>query len=182
MNEVINGIFNRRSIRAYKPISVEQEKLDIILQAALCGPTAMNRQQTHFAVLRGKTLDRFIEVMGMLASDGRLPFRANEQGTFRPHYDAPVLIIASEDRNNPLGYADCSCALENMFIAATALGLGSCWINRAKEMFETEEGKQLLAEWGVQGDYIGIGHCILGYPDEEPAMKPRKENYIYYVD
>ena len=65
--------------------------------------------------------------------------------------------------------------------AAKALGLGSCWINRAKEVFASDAGKALLKKWGVEGDWIGIGHCILGYPDEEPAMKTRKENYVTYV-
>ena len=182
MNEVINGIFNRRSIRAYKPISVEQEKLDIILQAALCGPTAMNRQQTHFAVLRGKTLDRFIEAMGMLASDGRLPFRANEHGTFRPHYDAPVLIIASEDRNNPLGYADCSCALENMFIAATALGLGSCWINCPHPACDYPEVRKVLTEIGGPEENKVYGSAAIGYADAVPREIERKPDRVIWTE
>jgi nitroreductase len=65
--------------------------------------------------------------------------------------------------------------------AAKAIGLGSCWINRAKEVFDTAKGKALLKQWGIEGNWIGIGHCILGYPDEDPAMKPRKENYVTYV-
>ena len=66
--------------------------------------------------------------------------------------------------------------------AAHSIGIGSCWIHRAKEVFESEEGKSLLNKWGIVGDYIGVGNCILGYPDQElPAMKPRKENYVYYI-
>ena len=66
--------------------------------------------------------------------------------------------------------------------AAAAIGLGSCWINRAKEEFETEEGKALLKKWGIEGDYIGVGHCILGYPAEEPRpAAPRKPDYIVYA-
>ena len=70
----------------------------------------------------------------------------------------------------------------NLQLAAHALGLGACWIHRAKETFETEEGKAILAKLGIEGEYEGVGHCIVGYPNgEKPAAKPRKENWAYYI-
>ena len=71
--------------------------------------------------------------------------------------------------------------MANLLNAAHAVGLGSCWVNRAKEVFETEEGKALLKKWGVEGNWVGVGNCILGYADETPEAKPRKEGYIVKV-
>jgi nitroreductase len=72
--------------------------------------------------------------------------------------------------------------MENLQLAAHSLGLGACWIHRAKETFETEEGKQLLKSLGIEGEYEGIGNCIIGYPNVKPEVKPRKENRVYYID
>ena len=86
------------------------------------------------------------------------------------------------DANNKNAVKDGSLVMGNLMNAAYALGLGSCWINRASELFDMPEGKQLLKKWGIEGEYVGIGNCILGYPDQDhPQMKPRKENYVYYV-
>ena len=90
------------------------------------------------------------------------------------------LVLLSEQAPNAgvnAGYM-----MEDLILKLTEMGLGSCWINRAREVFDSAEGKQLLAHWGVEGDYIGVGNCILGYPDEEPVMKPRKPDYIRYID
>lgn len=77
---------------------------------------------------------------------------------------------------------DGSLVLGNLMNAAHSLGIGSCWIHRAKEEFETDEGKKMLKEWGISEKYSGIGHCILGYPDEElPQAKERKEDYVRIV-
>ena len=83
---------------------------------------------------------------------------------------------------SPHAVQDGSLVMGNMMNAARAIGLGSCWVNRAREVFDSAEGKKLLAQWGVEGEVIGVGNCILGYPDEDPAMKPRKADYIRYVD
>ena len=98
-----------------------------------------------------------------------------------PFYGAPTVVVVLARAESPHAVQDGSLVLGNLMNAAHAIGLGSCWINRAKETFETEEGKELLKKWGIEGEYVGIGNCILGYPDEAPSIKPRKENYIYYV-
>ena len=92
-----------------------------------------------------------------------------------------LVVLADKERGTYL--YDGSLVMGNMMLAAHDLGLGSCWIHRAKEVFESEEGKALLKEWGIEGDYEGIGNCIIGYPDgKEPVAKPRKSDYVYYID
>ena len=105
-------------------------------------------------------------------------------GTFAPsamnRQSAKIVVLA--DATARCGVQDGSLVMGNLMNAAAAIGLGSCWINRAKEEFETEEGKALLKKWGIEGDYIGVGHCILGYPAEEPRpAAPRKPDYIVYA-
>ena len=172
MNKTIEDLMNRRSIRKYKPEQISRQELDTVLNAGICAPTGMNRQSPILIAVQNKQVRDKLSKMNaaVMGSDSD------------PFYGAPTVIVVLAAAESPHAVQDGSLVMGNLMNAAKAIGLGSCWINRVKEMFETEEGKQLLAEWGVQGDYIGIGHCILGYPDEEPAMKPRKENYIYYVD
>ena len=100
-----------------------------------------------------------------------------------PFYGAPVVLIVLADKSAPTYLYDGSLVMGNLMNAAHALGVSSCWIHRAKEEFESPEGKALLKELGIEGDYEGIGHCILGYAaDGEPEAKPRKEHYVYYVE
>ena len=103
---------------------------------------------------------------------------------------SPVIVAVTDkatreglDNLQPGDIYDGSLVMGNLMNAAASLGIGSCWIHRAKEVFASEEGKALLKKWGVEGDYEGIGHCVLGYPARDvPKAKPRKENYVYYVD
>ena len=100
-----------------------------------------------------------------------------------PFYGAPVVLVVLANKAMPTAIYDGSLVMGNMMIEAKSLGLGSCWIHRAKEEFETEYGKRLLKELGIEGEYEGIGNLILGYGDgEKPRPKPRKENYVYHID
>lgn len=100
-----------------------------------------------------------------------------------PFYGAPVVLIVLADRNIPTYQYDGSLVMGNLLNAAHAVGLGSCWIHRAKEVFDSEEGKALLKKWGIEGDYEGIGNCIIGYSAQEaPQPKPRKAGYVYYIE
>ena len=102
--------------------------------------------------------------------------------TSDPFYGAPTIVVVLADQSRGTCVEDGSLVMGNLMNAAYAVGVDSCWIHRAREVFASEEGKALLAQWGIEGDYIGIGHCILGYRDcELPQAKPRKENYIYRV-
>jgi nitroreductase len=100
-----------------------------------------------------------------------------------PFYNAPVVLIVLADKNMPTYLYDGSLVMGNLMNAAHAYGISSCWIHRTKEEFESEEGKELLASLGIEGDYEGICHCILGYADcEQPIASQRKENYVYWVE
>lgn len=171
MNEALQVIYERRSIRKYKPEQITKAELDAVLKAGVCAPTGMNRQSPIIVVLQ-KSED--IAYLSSLNAKVR-------NSSSNPFYGAPTALVVLAEADSSFAVQDGSLVMGNMMNAAKAVGLGSCWINRAKEVFETEEGKALLKKWGIEGDYVGIGNCILGYADEEPEMKPRKTNYIYYV-
>ena len=99
-----------------------------------------------------------------------------------PFYGAPVVLIVLANKSVPTYVYDGSLVMGNLMLAAHALGVGSCWIHRAKQEFERPEGKEILKSLGIEGDYEGIGHCILGYPKGEyPKAAPRKKDWVYYV-
>ncbi len=156
MNRIVELLTQRRSIRSYRSDAVEGEKLDEILQAGLYAPTGMNRQGVYFVkVTDHETRDMLSRMnAGIMGKD------------VDPFYGAPAVIVVLADRTGPTYIYDGALAMGNMMNAAYALGLGSCWVHRAKEMFETEEGKGLLEKWGISGDVEGIGNCIIGYTDE----------------
>ena len=172
MNETLQTLKNRRSVRAYLPKQIKEEELQQILEAGIYAPTGMGAQSPIMVVVQDKETISYLsklnaEVMG---------------STSDPFYGAPTVIIVLADKNRGTCVEDGSLVIGNMMNAAASLGVGSCWIHRAKEVFESSEGKELLKKWGIHGDYIGVGNCILGYADGElPVAKPRKENYIYRV-
>ncbi len=173
MNETIQNLIERRSIRKYKTQMPDEQVLSEILTAGIYAPTGMGQQSPIIVTVTDReTRDQLsrmnAEIMG-ISSD--------------PFYGAPVVMIVLADKKRPTYLYDGSLVMGNLMNAAHALGLGSCWIHRAKEEFESPEGKALLKKWGIEGDYEGIGHCILGYPEEEalPKAKPRKDGYLYFV-
>jgi nitroreductase len=108
--------------------------------------------------------------------------RAVMGGGSDPYYGAPTLVLVLADKTKITPVEDASLALGNMFTAAYSLGLGSCWVHRTRQMFESKEGKALLKKWGVEGDYVGVGSCVLGYPDcEHPQAAPRKDDFVVMV-
>ena len=172
MNEIIKNIVERRSIKKYKSDMVPSELIDEVLKAGTFAPTGMNKQSPIIIAITNK------EVRDKLSK-----LNAKIMGVdIDPFYGAPVVIVVLADKSVPTYIYDGSLVMENMMLAAHSLGLGSCWIHRAKEEFETSDGKEILKSLGITGDYEGIGHCILGYPDMEAVTKPRKENYIYKMD
>lgn len=171
MNEAMKVLYERRSIRRYKPDQITREELDAVIEAGVCAPSGKNGQSAIIvAVQDKKTRD--------LLSDMNAAFLGTKSD---PFYGAPTVLVVLADADSPYAVQDGSLVLGNLMNAAKAIGLGSCWINRAKEAFDTDEGKALLKKWGIEGNWVGIGHCILGYPEEAPAMKPRKQNYVTYV-
>lgn len=175
MNEVMNAMKERRSIRKYKPDMVPKELIEQVLEAGLYAASGRGQQCVITVAVTNKELrDKLAEAN---AKVGGMPEGLD------PFYGAPVVLIVLADKNWPTHVYDGSLVMGNLMLAAHTLGLGSCWIHRAKEEFETEEYQNLLKELGIEGEYEGIGHCILGYVDGEmPAAAPRKENRIYYLD
>lgn len=164
-------LLNRRSIRKYKSAQITDEELNLVLEIGTWAPTAMNKQSPKIVAVQDK---------GDIALMSSL--NAKIWGTETdPFYGAPTVVIVFADGENKNGVQDASLVLGNLMNGAYAAGLGSCWINRAKETFETPEGRELMKKWGVDDRYVGVGNCILGYAAEEPAPKPRKEDYCIIV-
>ena len=173
MNESIKNMIERRSIRAYKPDMVKKEDIEEIVKAGTYAATGMNLQSpVIIAVTDQETRDKLSAMNAAIMGTDTDPF-----------YGAPVVLIVLADKSRPTYLYDGSLVMGNMMNAAHSLGLGSCWIHRAKEEFESEDGKELLKKWGVEGDYEGIGHCVIGDVEGDyPETKPRKEDYVYYVE
>lgn len=171
MKDGIETILNRRSVRKYKDQQISDTDLETILKAGMAAPSAMNRQSAIIVVVQNKD---DIEYMSKLNA-------AVMGSTADPFYGAPTVLVVLAGTEYKNAVQDGSLVMGNLMNAAYALGLGSCWVNRAREVFDSDEGKALLKKWGIEGEYVGIGNCIVGIPDEAPEMKPRKNHYVYYV-
>ena len=172
MNEIIQALTTRRSVRAYAPRQVAEEDLAQILQAGQYAPSGMGAQSVRFVVVQDKaTVARLSRLNAAVMGADTDPF-----------YGAPTVIVVLADRTRPTWVEDGSLAMGTLMNAAHALGLGSCWIHRAREVFDGPEGKALLRQWGVPETCGGVGHCILGYPAGAlPAPKPRQEGRVFRV-
>lgn len=172
MGETLKTLKTRRSCRAYKPELIEEEKLQAIIEAGTYAATGMGKQSPIIiAVTNRETRDRLsamnAAVMGV---------------DIDPFYGAPELLIVLANRAVPTYIYDGSLVMGNMMNAAEDLGVASCWIHRAKEEFESEEGKAILHSLGIEGDYEGIGHLILGYAAAPAKDAPaRKADYVHYI-
>ena len=173
MNEVIKNIEERRSIRKYKEDMVPKEIIEKIVEAGTYAPSGMGRQSSIIIAITNKDVrDKLSKLNAKIMGENTDPF-----------YGAPVVLVVLAKKDIPTHIYDGSLVMENLMLAANSLGIGSCWIHRAKEEFETVEGKEILRSLGINPDeYEGIGNCILGYKDEEGKLEPRKENYVYYID
>ncbi|MGN1060551.1 MAG: nitroreductase family protein [Candidatus Coproplasma sp.] len=170
--DAIECLTNRRSIKAYKPDPVDEGVIKTILDAAMNAPTGMNRQSPIIIAVTNKELrDRLSKLNAKVLGTDNDPF-----------YGAPAVLVVLADRNINTHVYDGSLVMGNIMNAAYAQGLGSCWIHRAKEVFDSKEGKEILSSLGIEGDFEGIGHCVLGYAAcPKPTKRARKENYVYYV-
>lgn len=171
-NEVLNAIRERRSVRSFSSRHVEDSLLDQVLEAGTWAASAMNRQPAKIVCVTREEDRRQLSRMNaaVMGSDKD------------PYYGAPCIIIVLVDSASATGREDGSLVLGNMMLAAHSLGLGSCWINREREMFATDEGKALLKKWGINEDLTGVGALALGYPAApHDAGKPRKSDYIVKI-
>ncbi len=170
--ETLKTLKTRRSCRAYKPERVEAKKIDAIVEAGTYAATGMGKQSPIIIVVqdqevRDKLSKMNAEIMGV---------------DFDPFYGAQDLLIVLANKDVPTYIYDGSLVMGNLMNAAADLGVSSCWIHRAKEEFESEYGKELLKKLGIEGNYEGIGHLVLGYAAKEAAdPAPRKADYVYTI-
>jgi len=173
MNVIIQAIKTRRSCRSFRSEQLREEDLAQILDAGTWAASGMGRQPAVMVAVQDpetrETLRRMnAAVLGNPTAD--------------PFYGAPTIVVVLADTGASTAVEDGSLVMGNLLLAASSLGVGSCWIHRAHEEFESAEGKALLKKWGLTGSYRGVGHCALGYPAAAAAApKPRKADYIVRV-
>jgi len=172
MNQGLNILKERCSTKKFLDKPVPDELLDRILDAGLYAASGMNNQKAIMVAVRDKqTRDLLSKLNGEIrGTDGDM------------FYGAPCVIVVLSDPAHSTWVEDGSLVLGNLMNAATALGLGSCWIHRARQTFDLPEGKALLRQWGLPETLRGVGNCVLGYPDGEPVKKPRAPGRILKVD
>ena len=162
---------NRRSIRKYMPQQVSDEVLDQILEVGLYTPSGMNTQNTVMVAVRDKeTRDQLSRMNAAVMGS-----------TSDPFYGAPCVIVVLAYPERYTWLEDGALVMGTLMNAAYEAGLGSCWIHRAQQMFDSAEGKELLRKWGLPENLKGVGNCILGYADEDPAPKPRLDGRIVKI-
>ena len=169
----LEAIQTRRSIRKFSDKLIPEETLEKILEAGTWAPTAMGRQSPVMVAVTNRADRDALSQMNaaVMGHPGMDPF-----------YGCPTVVVVLAERSFPPHVYDGSLVCGTLMLAATDLGVDSIWIHRAKEEFDSEEGKALLKKWGVEGDYEGVGHICLGYGiGEKPAPAPRKADYIYRV-
>lgn len=173
MNEVIKNIKTRHSVRKFKSDSVEKSLIAEITDAGLYAASGMNRQSPIIIAVTNRELcDRLMKMnAAVMGRDGTDPF-----------YGAPVILVVLAKKDAPTHVYDGSLVLGNMMLAAHSLGLSTCWIHRAKEEFESAEGKEILKELGIEGDYEGIGHLALGFADGEPSSHQINKNRFFFAE
>ncbi len=171
MNEAYKNLIERRSIRKYNNTKVSHDLMEQIVRAGQFAPSGMNRQIYAFVVVEDEELVAKLSKMNADAMNS----------TSDPFYGAKSLIIVFADTKAPTYLYDGALAMGNLMNAAHALGVDSCWIHRAKEVFETPEGKKMKKAWGLSDSYEGIGHCILGYRLEEPEERAERTSKVVYA-
>ena len=173
MNEAMENLLTRRSIRKYEARQIEDGELMAVLEAGTYAPTAKGTQSPLIIAVQDRA-DR--------DELSRINARILGREDFDPFYGAPTVVLVLAEAGNPNGVQDASLVLGNLMNAAHAVGLGSCWINRIRETFELPEGRALLEKWGIEGNWVGVGSCILGYAaGPAPAPAARKQGYFRIV-
>lgn len=170
MRSTIDDLVTRRSIRKFASQQITQEELDTVLLAGTYAPTALNKQSPLMVAVQDKnTRDEISRLNGSV-------FPLDRPGD--PFYGAPTVIVVFADSTFPNSIKDACLVMGNLLNAAHAIGLGSCWIDRAYEVFQTPEGKAMMKAWGIDEKYVGVGNCILGYPEQTLTPSARKEGYV----
>jgi len=188
VNETISTILRRRSVRTYRPDPVGATELNLLLEAGRNAPTAMNQQPWHFTVIRNHELLGKLEehcISAFLESNIPALREIAKQEGFSVFYHAPMLVIISGDPGALAAQYDCTLAMENMMLAATSLGIGSCWMNAVMMFHATEKGKEVFEELGIifPKGYRPYAAAAFGYPAEPyPETPPKKADCVTIMD
>lgn len=161
----------RRSIKSYKPDQITDAELGVVLEAGTYAPTGRNSQSPIIVAVQNP------DIRNKLAKANAAVMGASSD----PFYGAPTVVVVFADSEHHTGFEDACLVAGNILNAAHAIGLGACWIHRAREVFDSDFGKGLMKEWGIPERYVGVANCILGYAEQIPPTRPRKENYIIKV-
>ena len=174
MNEIIKAIKERRSVRKFKSEMPLKADIEQIIDAGLYAANAMGKQETAILAITNKNLRDRISALNA---------KVMGREKFDPFYGAPVILIVLGKKEWKNCVYDGSLVMGNLMLASHALGLGSIWIHRAKEEFESDEGKAILKELGIADEWEGIGHCAIGFADgDEPKAVPRKEGRVFWAE
>lgn len=175
MNEVIDAMKKRRSVRKFKSDMPPKSDIEQIIEAGLYAASGKNMQSAKIIAITNKTLRDEISALNCKIGGW-------DEG-FDPFYNAPVILLVIADKSFPTSIYDGSLVMGNLMLAAHSLGLGSIWIHRAKEECETPEIKKLLADLGIEGEWEGVGHCAVGYADVDTSkILERKPDRVYWVE
>ena len=169
--EMLEGLCKRRSCRRYSDKQITDEELQAVLKAGTYAPTARGSQSPIIVAVQDPEEVRAVSELNAKFGPGK-----------DPYYGAPTILLVLVPTNAYLGDLDGAAVLTNLVNGAYAVGLGSCWVNRPQFMFETNEGRDMLKRWGIEGSWKGVGSVALGYAvTKPPKARPRKENYCYII-
>lgn len=172
-NQTLDTLISRRSTRRYKSEQIKKEELDAVLKAGTYAPTAKGMQKPVIVAVQDPEAVKWVNEQNALHTGGL---------NNNPYYGAPTIILVLVPEDHILRVEDGSAVITNMLNAAHSIGLGSCWINRAQNIFESTAGKEMLEKWGLPTDLGGVASMSLGYADGEPSpAMPRKDDYIKYI-
>ena len=184
LNETLQIIQQRRSVRKYKPEQIKDSELQAILQAAIYAPSAINQQKCHYTVIQNKDLlDQMVVIIkeNLLNSGNEQLAKRAQMEDFNPFHHAPTLIIISGDGQH-FNYLDCGAAAQNICLAAESLNIGSCFIGFTRLLFASDQRKALSKQLGIPDGYQFIISVALGYKAEENQAAPvRKTDVFTYI-
>ena len=174
MNQTIHDIISRRSIRKFRPDPVPEEMLNQVIEAGLYAASGKNHQSAVILAITDSAMIRQL-------SETNRQIWGKPEGV-DPFFGAPAVLVVLDKADWSNRVYDGSLVMGNLMLAAHSLGLGSCWVHRAKEEFEQPEWQEFLHSIGLEGEYEGIGHCVIGWPDGElPGPLPRKEDRVFWL-
>lgn len=185
MNEIIQNILNRRSVRVYKEDQINEDDLELILKSGLYAPSACNTQPWHFTVVQNKEIMKILNIETkkvMLNSDNELFSKMGSNESYDIFYKAPTIIVISGERDSVKPETDCAAATENMILAAESLGIGSCWIGLLAYLFKSNSVDEFINLLQIPNNYEPYYAITLGYKKyQNPKPQERRKNTVTFI-